>query len=78
MSQKLPLGPAHPGPSTITQSIRSKGLDLIFDLLSVAHGLNRFFGVAAGFTSGGNSEQDDQHDQDNRDGQQFDHAFFLE
>ena len=78
MSQKSPLWLAHPGPSTITQSIRSKGLDLIFDLLSVAHGIKRFLGVATGFPAGGNGEQDDHHDQDNRDGQQFDHAFFFE
>ena len=78
MSQKSPLWPTHPEASPITQSIRRKGLDLIFDLLGLAHGLKRFLGIATGFPAGGHGEQDDQHDQDNRDGQQFNHAFFFE
>ena len=78
MSQKSPLGLAQPGPSPITQSIRRKGLDLILDLLGPAHGLKFLLGVAARSAPSGHGEQGDHHDQDNRDGQQFDHAFFFE
>lgn len=78
MSQKSPPRLAHPEASPITQSIRRKGLDLILDLLGLAHSLKRFLGVTARSPARGHGEQDDHYDQDGRDGQQLDHAFFFE